>query len=81
MSEMYRLTKELKPLASVKEIESLLRGNTRDLKKLQDFVNREPNELVRSELQGILVKTWKLAERFDGCSKAEMNTVEFKEGL
>ena len=75
------MTKSLKPLQGNKEMESMLRNSTRDLKRLQDFCNREKNELYRRELQEVLVRSWALAEQFDGCDRKDLESVEFKESM
>ena len=75
------MTKNLKPLQGNKEIESMLRNSTRDLKRLQDFCNREKNELYRRELQEVLVRSWDLAEKFDGCDRKTLESVDFKESV
>ena len=79
MSSFYYLSKSLKPLQVNKEIDSMLRNSTRDLKRLQDFCNREKNELYRRELQEILIHSWAVAEMFDGCNRKTLESMAFKE--
>ena len=61
-----------------REIDCMLRNVTRDVDKVREFVAKEKNDLYRAELTKILSATLQFADRYDGCSKATMNTIEFK---
>ena len=56
----------------------MLRNVTRDVTKVREFIAKEKNELYKIELTKILTATIQFADRFDGCSKATMETIEFK---
>ena len=61
-----------------REIDCMLRNVTRDITKVREFIAKEKNELYKVELTKILTATLEFAEKYDGCSKATMETIEFK---
>ena len=68
----------LVPFQSQKELDSMVKNATRDLKQLQDFVQKEKNQVIKAQLEGILISSWNLARKFDGCERSVMETAKFR---
>ena len=66
------------PLQSRKELDSMIKNSTRDLKLLKDFIQREKNPAIKKQLEGILVSSWALARKYDGCLRSVLRTDEFR---
>lgn len=66
------------PLQSRKELDSMIKNSTRDLTLLKDFVQREKNPVIKQQLEQILVSSWKLARKYDGCQRSVLKTDEFR---
>ena len=69
---------QLVPLQNRKELDSMIKNATRDLSALKDFVMKEKNVVIRLQLEQILVSSWDLARRFDGCQKVVLESEEFR---
>ena len=68
----------LVPLQNMRELDSMVKNSTRDLKTLKDFVMKEKNPVVKTQLEQILISSWNLARKFDGCQKMVMESPEFR---
>lgn len=69
---------DLVPFQSHKELDSMIKNATRDLKSLKDFIAKEKNAVIKKQLEEILVASWKLARRYDGCGKSVTESEEFR---
>ena len=68
----------LPALQSQKELDSLLRNMTRDTTRIREFIAKEKNDLYRTELTKIFSATMTFADKYDGCDKKVMDTLDFK---
>ena len=68
----------LVPLPNIRELDSMVKNSTRDLKTLKEFVMKEKNPVVKEQLEQILISSWNLARKFDGCQKSVMESPEFR---
>lgn len=69
---------KLVPFQNQKELDSMIKNATRDLASLKDFILKEKNENIRKQLEEILVASWTLARKYDGCRKIVMESPEFR---
>ena len=69
---------KLVPFQNLKELDSMIKNATRDLKALKDFILKEKNAVIQVRLEKILIASWQLARRYDGCDKSVMETPEFR---
>lgn len=69
---------KLVPFENSKELDSMIKNATRDLKSLKDFILKEKNMVIRLQLEQILIASWQLARRYDGCTKTVMETPDFR---
>ena len=61
-----------------KELDTMLRNLTRDCDRVREFISKEKNDLYRTELTRIFSATVGFADKYDGCTKQVMSSLDFK---